>query len=253
MRVRQTLGLYGIALFAALTMTPRGPAQTPAAGKGEVALRQAAAENRTTYVLFHREWDAAAESLAQVVKTHVGKNAAKAVFATVNIVDPAEKAVVDRFQVSRAPMPLVLAVHPNGAVTGVFVRQAAEADLPSTLVSPKKAECMKALQQNQLVMLCTQGSAQPVLPPGVLAFQADPHFAQRTTVVNVQLNDPNEAGFLAELRNPSQAPPPAIVFMAPPGVLIGNFAATASKDEMAAALGAAGKCCNDPNCKHNHR
>ena len=43
-----------------------------------------------------------------------------------------------------------------------------------------------------------------------------------------------------------------LVFLAPPAVLVGKFASTATKAEMTAALHAAGKCCDDPNCKHGH-
>ena len=45
---------------------------------------------------------------------------------------------------------------------------------------------------------------------------------------------------------------PVVIFMAPPGALVGRFAASASKEDLARALHAAGKCCSDPNCKHNH-
>jgi hypothetical protein len=41
-----------------------------------------------------------------------------------------------------------------------------------------------------------------------------------------------------------------MVLMAPPGTVIGKYAATATKDKLAADLHAAGKCCDDPNCKH---
>jgi hypothetical protein len=41
--------------------------------------------------------------------------------------------------------------------------------------------------------------------------------------------------------------------MAPPGVMVGMFPATASLGELAAALAAASKCCEDPNCKHHHK
>ena len=40
--------------------------------------------------------------------------------------------------------------------------------------------------------------------------------------------------------------------LAPPGVLIGKYNSAATKNEVMAALHKAGKCCDDPNCKHNH-
>jgi hypothetical protein len=42
-----------------------------------------------------------------------------------------------------------------------------------------------------------------------------------------------------------------LVIMAPPGVLVGKFAAATTRDQIVTKLHAAGKCCDDPNCKHN--
>ena len=95
----------------------------------QAALAQAAAANKTICVIFYSDWNADAAAMAQVVKAHAEKNATKATWTTVRISDPADKATVDRFQVSRAPMPLVLSVHPNGAVTGASVKKATEAAL----------------------------------------------------------------------------------------------------------------------------
>jgi len=226
--------------------------QADPAGKGSAAQAQAAADGKIIYLVFHRDSNAPTQAIVQAVKTHSEKHAAKATWATVSLSDPAEKALVDRFQVSRAPMPLVLGVHPNGAVTGVFQKPMSEVDFVQTLVSPTKAECMKRLQANQLVLLCVQSSAQQPIPQGVKDFQADPQFAQRSQVVTVQANDPNEASFFTHLQIDPQNVATMTVFMAPPGVMVGKFPPTASKADLAGALHKAGKCCDDKNCKHNH-
>ena len=44
-----------------------------------------------------------------------------------------------------------------------------------------------------------------------------------------------------------------VVIMAPPAALVGKFAASATMNDIATKLHAAGKCCNDPNCKHNQK
>ncbi len=101
------------------------------------------------------------------------------------------------------------------------------------------------------MLLCLSNASQPALPQGVAAFQANPHFASRTRVVAASLTDPNEAGFYSELGVPPGSAP-AVVFMAPPGVYVGKFDANVSMQELATKLQGAGKCCSDPNCKHNH-
>ena len=51
--------------------------------------------------------------------------------------------------------------------------------------------------------------------------------------------------------DPASVTSTTITMLAPPGVLIGKFGPKATKDEMASALAKAGKCCDDPNCKHH--
>ena len=92
------------------------------------------------------------------------------------------------------------------------------------------------------------------LPQAVKDFQADPHFSNRLAVVSMQVNDPKEKQFLNQMQvDPLQVRGQTTLFLAPPGVLIGKYTASATKDEMAAALHQAGKCCDDPNCKHNQK
>lgn len=238
------LGLIG-ALGA-----PFAPAQSAASGKGEAALAHAATANTTLSLVFYREWDAPSVAMAHALKAHAEKHPAHAAWNAVQVTDSAEKGLVDRFKLSRAPMPMAITIHPNGAVTGFFPGKVAEAELARTLVSPKKAECMKALQENQLIFLCVQTSAREPVPQGVLQFQANPHFAKKTKVITALATDAGEAAFLAELKMPQHQP--GTVFMAPPGVLVGRFPITATGSELGAALHASGKCCDDKNCKHKH-
>ena len=70
----------------------------------------------------------------------------------VQITDPNEKPVVDKFGVSRAPMPLVLALAPNGAITKGFPIKFDEKQLREGFVSPCTAKCLKALQDRKLVL-----------------------------------------------------------------------------------------------------
>ena len=97
----------------------------------------------------------------------------KAEAVEIQVADPAEGPIVARYDVSRAPMPLVLAIAPNGAITKGLPTQFDEDQLRQAFVSPCTAECMKALQAHKLVLLCV-GPASPQgkqvsLPKGVAA------------------------------------------------------------------------------------
>ncbi len=65
---------------------------------------------------------------------------------------------------------------------------------------------------------------------------------------------PLERKFLDDLEiQPNTPSANSMVVLAPPGVMVGKFASTASKDEIAGAIAEAGKCCEDPNCKHHRK
>lgn len=89
---------------------------------------------------------------------------------------------------------------------------------------------------------------------GAAQFIADPMYQARTVVVPVDANSPEETRFVKDLAiQPAESSASAIVLLAPPAAAIGKFPATATADQIAAALHAAGKCCDDPNYKHNQQ
>lgn len=224
-----------------------------AAGQAQAVLDQAAAQQKYTFLLFYKENDAATQNVAQTLRHGVAACSDKATLCLVPVNDATEKLVVDRFRVSRAPMPLTIAVAPNGAVTGFFVRYFSEANIASSFVTPTKMYCMKSLQEGKLVMVCVNAEPNAGTPVSVHDFQVDPQFSQRLNVASIQANDPGEATFIQQMGvDPTTIRTTMIVFMAPPNALVGKFDATATKAQMAAALHKAGQCCDDPNCKHNH-
>jgi hypothetical protein len=245
---RQTIAFAALAacLFSQFTFA----ADPPIASKPEQAIRSAAEDGKLIYLVFYKDLDAATKSMVDAVRASSLKLDDTS-FTTVRISDPIERAVAEKFEVTRAPMPMVIAVHPNGAVTGHFQTKVTEANLSQCVVSPKKAECMKSLQQNQLVLVCLQAQAKQALPQGVRELQTDPHFANRTQVVTLSLSDPAEISFLKSMEVDPIKDSPMTVFLAPPGAMVGKFAITATKTDLAAKLAEAGKCCDDKNCKHN--
>jgi len=229
-------------------------AEPDRSSKVQKTLQSSAEQRKFTFILFWRENNAATKAMHTTLQTELAARGETATFTTVQITDTAEKPVVDQFQVSRSPMPLALAIAPNGAVTGVFPEKVTREYIDASFATPRMTECMKAMQSNKLVLLCVQPQATAVAPRGVRDFQADPHFQQRTTVLTMLASDPAEKKFMAQLGiDPQQMKGPVTVFMAPPAVMVGKFTAEATKEQLAQKLSEAGKCCDDPNCKHHQQ
>lgn len=216
-------------------------------------LADAADEQRYTFVLFYKDRGKATGMMLETIERGLTERGEEATIAQVDATDPAQKSLVDRFKVGRAPMPLTVVVAPNGAITGMFAARISDKQVADAFVTPKMAECMKSMQEGRLVFVCVSATPDATLPRGVRDFQADPQFKGRADVVTLRADDPAEGDFLKQLKiDPQSVRDSTTAFLAPPAAVVGRYGASATKNQMATALHAAGKCCNDPNCKHNH-
>lgn len=232
---------------------PKSPEKSPARSPAQRVLDQSAEDGKFTFLVFYKTDTPAVREMAKVAKAGVAKRNDKAAVTFVQVTDPAEKALVDHFDVARSPMPLTVAVAPNMAVTGLFPKELKEEHFEAAIVTPTMIPVMKSLQEGKLVFVCLQMTDKAIAPPVVKAIQLDPEFSGRVAVVSMQVRDPEEARFLQQMQvDPRQVRAPLAALLAPPGLLIGKYDGNATKAQVAAALHHAGKCCDDPNCKHNH-
>jgi hypothetical protein len=104
------------------------------------------------FVLFHKEGDAAKLTMWQTLQAALATRP-QAMAVNIRVNDPAMKTVVDRYGVSRSPLPLVLAIAPNDALTGAFAVKLTEEVVASAFVSPSQADCMREEQTRQFVSL----------------------------------------------------------------------------------------------------
>ena len=180
----------------------------------------------------------------------MAKMADKAEAVEIQVDDPAEQPWWPATTSAARPMPLVLAIAPNGAITKGLAVRFDEDQLQQAFVSPCTAECMKALQDQKLVLLCVRQpppQGQPVsLPQNVRDFTADEQYAKTTKVVVLNLGDAAETDFLKSLQVDPQTVTPVTVLMAPPAAVIGSYADEVTKDDLVAKLKAAQSGCCGP-------
>lgn len=233
--------------FAWLVLASLAFAQSPAEG----VLAEASQQGKFTFILFWKQSDAATAAMVKNLEAELPAIVDRAESVAVQVGDPTEAKLVERFGVSRAPLPLVLAVAPNGAVTGFFQKPITKTEVDKALVTPTMTRCMKAMQDGKIVVVCAQPGAGQAAPLGARQFHAHDDFRERTVLVQFSTLEPAEARFVRELQIAPQDPQPYVALLAPPGVLVGKFKGNVTAQELAAKLHAAGKCCDDENCKHN--
>ncbi len=225
------------------------PSTALAESAGQSSLATAARQQKFAFILFYRTNNAATQTMHKVLNAELGRHD-NAAFVPIDITDPQEQAVVEQYDASRTPLPAVMAVAPNGAITGVFAQKLLPANIEMAIVTPGQTQCMRALQDKQLVLLCIQPTGDSQVPVGVQQFRADRLNANRTQLVSIQAGDPAEAKFLQQLKVRSDTQTAVTAFMAPPGVLLGTFNDKVTSTVLMTRLAAAGQCCSDPNCKH---
>jgi hypothetical protein len=227
--------------------TPSGAGQSAASvSECQNAIDQAAAANKYVFIFFWKDQSPQVDHAWVALKPAVANMADKAVFVSIRITNSAEKKIVDKYGVSRAPMPLVLAIAPNGAVTKAFTKTFDEKELRTALVSPCAERCLKALQSRKLVFVCLVDQANPQdkmsTPKGVEDFKADKKYGAATEIVMLNVRNAEEANFLKQL-NLAARDAPMTVFLAPPGVVIGTFGRSDTKERFIAKLTAAQSSC----------
>jgi|GEM_PF-2193273 len=208
---------------------------------GIAAVERATAAGKYLLVVFYRSDDDSTRAMKKVVAGAAAKLANKATSVTVNVTDAAERDIVAKYQVDRAPMPLALVVAPSGAITGGFVGKVTEEQLSGSFVSPGLASSLKALQDGKLVLLCVQNTStksNDAAMKGVNAFITDTRFAKSTEVVSLDPADEAESKLLKQLQIDPKTSEAVTALLAPPGAVVAQYKGATNKDVMIAALAA---------------
>ena len=263
MRRKKELTLPAVMTIALLGLLLTGPDQATAqaiesrtvshpTSKGMAAIGRAAKNGKYLFIFFWKENDPQTRSMFGVFKSAMDKTSESADSVNLQVSDSNEKPVVDKFDVSRAPMPLVLALAPNGAITKGFSVKFTEQQLRQAFVSPGTAKCLKALQGRKLVLLCVQNQQtqfSQIALEGASKFKADTRFANAAEIVTVNPSDKTETSFLQALQVDPKTPQAVTVLLAPPGKPIARFTGAVSKEQIAAKVASAQtQCCPGGKC-----
>lgn len=221
-------------------------------GKGIAALADAAKANKYLFVLFWKSDDEATRLMRGTLASVMKRVSAKAASVSIRIDEPLERPVVDKFDLDRAPMPLILALAPNGAITGGFPSKVDEKGLLKAFATPCTEKCMKALQRNKLVFVCVQNphtKSNDAAMQGVRDFQSDSRYNAVTEIVMLNPADDAEASFLGDLKISAKAVEAVTAFMAPPGTVIAEFTGPTKKEDLVSALEKSSSgCCPGGKC-----
>ncbi len=208
-------------------------------GKGITALYKAEDDDRYLFAFFYKDDDENTAVMQEVFNEAMTEVSERAYSVAIDINDPNEAEIIAKYGAASAPMPLVLVIAPNGAITGGFPRKFETKQLVDAFVSKGTEKCLKALQERKLVFLCVQNSKTKSNGPamrGVNDFKSDARFAQGTEIVSLDPSDKSEAKFLENLQIDPKTKVAITAFLAPPGNTIAKINGATDKDKLVATL-----------------
>lgn len=173
------------------------------------------------------------------------KQVSGSVLVEMNRADANNSDLVARFRVAGAPLPLVLVIAPNGVVAGGMVAAQASAEKLVKLVpSPKKVEVLQAVQSGKAVFITAARRGMGAqLKAQESCARACAQVGAASVSILVNMDDPAEAQFLADLKVSPIATEPVTVVVNPMGQVTGSFVgAVPVGDLVAAANKKAGGC-----------
>lgn len=218
---------------------------------GIEAIQNASKENKYLFIFFFKEMNEKTIQLQKIFDQAMQKLGEQSKSIKVKSTDPAEKSIIDRFNLKRSPMPFVLVLAPNGAITGGFI-SFTEEQLMDSFTSAGAAECLKALQERKLVLLCLQNDQtmnNDAALKGAKDFKADQRFSNATALVMINPADKNEHKFLNQLSLNMDSNQALTVLISPPAEIIGSYQGPTTKEKMVADLQKASTgCCGPGGC-----
>lgn len=220
-------------------------------GGGMAAMEKAAEAEKYLFALFRKAEDSQTSAMRAVLEDAMKEVAGRADSVEVDVTASSERAIVEKFDLDRAPMPLILAIAPNGAITGGFPTEVDKQRLLDAFASPATESCMKQLQEGKLVFLCVQNGnteSNDEALKGVRDFKADARFAQATEIVMLDPTDGAEADFLKDLQIDPKTSTAVTAFLAPPGMPIAMYEGATSKDQLVETLLKASSACGPGGC-----
>lgn len=208
-------------------------------GKTGIALKEAAEDGKYLFVLFKKSENDATAEMRKVLDGALPKMNDRADRLEVDIKDSEEKSIVELYGVDRAPLPLLLAFAPTGAVMGGFPEKCEEAALLDVFGSPASEMTMKHLQDGKIVFVCVQSdktTANEGALSGIKQFMADEKYGPHSQLVMLDPTDAKESSFLGDLRVAINIKTAVTVLLVPPGQAVSQFEGSIEKKAIETAL-----------------
>jgi hypothetical protein len=241
-------------LFLCLSLC--APMFLQASPNPQLLLDQAKQEGKYSYIFLYKDGDAQSKKL-EVLFDQSTKSVGGGNFFKVEAQDQQNKAFLQNMSLNSTPLPFVLVVAPNGAITGGFTESFTETDLLNAQVSAAAEEALKGIQEQKLVFLVIQNEEttknQEALM-GVQDFIKDARFSPSSIMVKLNPTNKKEEKFLQQLNVDPSVKEARTLLLSAPGDVIGRFSGATNKEQFIQIIQKStseccpGGCCSGKSC-----
>ena len=226
----------------ALTVLLLGVMESVAAASALEDLDSAERHEKIAFILVTDKGAAGVDQAKDMVELAM-KRVKKAETVELDRSDPANAALVAKFRLAGAPVPLIL-IAPNGALAGGLPAAQATADkLVAMVPSPKKADVLQMLQSGKAVLISASRRGMTTGATDACA-AACGQMNDQCVTVEIDMDDPAEAGFLTQMNVNLASVEPVTLVVNAQGQVTGTYTGAADVAALVqAATKKAGGCC----------
>lgn len=237
-------------MIGALALSSVG---APASANMDAALKGAAKSGKHLFALFVRRGDSDSAKMKSVFASAGRALGKRATMHVADVSDQSEAAIVRRYGIDRAPLPLTLVFAPNGAMVKAFPgKVVSKAELTTAFASPALAQVLKAMQGGKLVLLCVAGKRPRDNAKSLAAARAaaaDKRAPRGAIeVVSVNPNDGSSADVLRPIKAELRSRESSVYILVPPSTIAGKVTGATSKDAVWAAITKGIAACSGGSC-----
>ena len=233
--------LSSIVLMSQNLLVQSACAETNAVPKtAEEAIALARNSRQYLFILFYDKEDAMLKKMEDTIKTFRSKSSSKILTYRASTVGDKESDVVEKYGVNRAPLPLLLVFAPNSAITGGFPQKVTTEQLTNSCSVPELVmNILRPLQEGKIALVSLQNNKTKFnqeSDKAVHDFASDEKIKKFVEVIKADPEDKKNGDFLTQCKLDKTISESTVVFIIPPGSVVGVYPGKITKDTLLAAL-----------------
>ncbi len=211
------------------------------------AIRIAQKTGKYLFILSYDSKNSSYSSMAKTVENFQNKTSDKINIYKLHMKNKKDANIVTKYGINRAPLPLLLIIAPNGAVTGGFPEKVTKEQLKkSTSISRLVLNILKLLQDQKIVLVSLQNKKTKYNKESDQAINDFTSDSSIKSFVKIIKANPTAAGskdFLKQAGLTEKITEATVVFMIPPRRIVKSFKGKITKNDLLSALKACSTGC----------